>query len=77
MPEFSCKFCEISKKTFSYRTPPVVASEHDRKEKYDRQENLYFSFVCSPVMLNAVTISFSRTYRVDPQVKVIHYVIGR
>ena len=23
---FSCEFCEISKNTFSYRTPPVVAS---------------------------------------------------
>ena len=25
--KFSCEFCEISKSTFSYRTPPVVASE--------------------------------------------------
>ena len=24
---FSCEFCEISKITFSYRTPPVAASE--------------------------------------------------
>ena len=24
----SCEFCEISKNTFSYRTPPVAASEH-------------------------------------------------
>ena len=24
---FSCEFCEISKNTFSYRTPPVAASE--------------------------------------------------
>ena len=24
---FSCEFCELSKKTFSYRTPPVAASE--------------------------------------------------
>ena len=23
---FSCEFCEISKDTFSYRTPPVAAS---------------------------------------------------
>ena len=23
----SCEFCEVSKKTFSYRTPPVAASE--------------------------------------------------
>ena len=26
-PVFSCEFCEISKNTFSYRTPPVAASE--------------------------------------------------
>ena len=24
---FSCEFCEISRNTFSYRTPPVAASE--------------------------------------------------
>ena len=24
---FSCKFCEISKNNFSYRTPPVAASQ--------------------------------------------------
>ena len=24
---FSCEFCEMSKNTFSYRTPPVAASE--------------------------------------------------
>ena len=24
---FSCEFCEISKNTFSYRTPPMAASE--------------------------------------------------
>ena len=26
---FSCEFCNIFKNTFSYRTPPVAASEHD------------------------------------------------
>ena len=26
---FSCKFCEISKNTFFYRTPPVAASENE------------------------------------------------
>ena len=25
---FSCEFCKISKNTFSYRTPPVAASEN-------------------------------------------------
>ena len=27
---FSCEFCEISKNTFSYRTPPVAASVFTR-----------------------------------------------
>ena len=31
---FSCKFCEISKNTFYYRTPPVDASgENKNKQK--------------------------------------------
>ena len=29
---FSCEFCEISKNTFSYRTPPVAASDSRRGE---------------------------------------------
>ena len=28
---FSREFCEISKNTFSYKTPPVAASEYTRK----------------------------------------------
>ena len=27
---FSCEFCEISKKTYSYRTTPMAASLHKR-----------------------------------------------
>ena len=27
---FSCKFNEVSKNTFSYKTPPVAASDHWR-----------------------------------------------
>ena len=27
---FYCEFCEISKNTFSYRTPLVIASEHNK-----------------------------------------------
>ena len=27
----SCKFCEISKNSFIYKTPPVVAFERRRK----------------------------------------------
>ena len=29
---FSCEFCEISKNIFSYRTPPVAASEKTLKQ---------------------------------------------
>ena len=31
---FSCEFCEISKNTFSYRTPPVPASETSRNKPH-------------------------------------------
>ena len=31
---FSSELCEISKNTFSYRTPPVAASEFDRAHCY-------------------------------------------
>ena len=30
----SCEFCEISKNTFSYRTPPVVASDEIKLKMY-------------------------------------------
>ena len=29
---FSCEFCEISKNTFFYRTPPVAASDIHRSK---------------------------------------------
>ena len=31
--EFSCEFCETFKNTFSYRTPPVVASQNFKRDK--------------------------------------------
>ena len=30
---FSCEFCEITKNTFSYRTPPAAAYAHNKKGK--------------------------------------------
>ena len=32
--EFSCEFCEISKNTFSHKTPPVTASEDIHTESF-------------------------------------------
>ena len=32
---FSCEFCEISKNTFSYRTPPVAASVLNKRFTID------------------------------------------
>ena len=29
---FSCEFCEISMNTFSYRTPPVAASDQTKHD---------------------------------------------
>ena len=36
---FSCGFCEISKNTFFYRTPPVAASVIRRNTKHKKDEN--------------------------------------
>ena len=42
---FSCEFCEISKNTFSYRTPPVAASEYNPGLSYkDRAELIYYCY---------------------------------
>ena len=41
---FSCEFCEISKNTFFYRTPPVAASVDTnlRKFQYKILNNILF-----------------------------------
>ena len=31
---FPCEFCEISKNTFFYKTPPVAASDHPKIIEY-------------------------------------------
>ena len=47
---FSCEFCEISKNTFSYRTPLVAASGLQRYEKETRiqmtQRQMFFCEYC-------------------------------
>ena len=39
---FSCEFCEISKNTFSYRTPPVAASGDTKHLNYWLSANIIF-----------------------------------
>ena len=34
---FSCEFCEVSKNTYSYKTPPVGASECSRNLEFKKQ----------------------------------------
>ena len=36
---FPCEFCEISKNTFSYRTPPLPVSESNEKQCRSRANN--------------------------------------
>ena len=36
---FSCKFCEIFKNTFFYRTPVVAASESEREDLVKMKKN--------------------------------------
>ena len=45
---FPVNFCEISKKTFSYRTPPVTASRFDRAQCYWDHESLLNRVPCVP-----------------------------
>ena len=45
---FSCEFCEISKKTFSYRTPPVAVFVHKSKCRK-------WKFSISPTYLEVMT----------------------
>ena len=35
---YSCDLCEVSKNTFSYRTPPVAASVYDHNSLRARDE---------------------------------------
>ena len=39
---FFCEFCEISKNTFFYRTPPVTASEKPRSPERSSEKNTWF-----------------------------------
>ena len=43
---FSCDFCEISKNTFSYRTPPVAVSLYDDTIATDFIANIKNLFIC-------------------------------
>ena len=61
---FSCKFCEIPKKTFYYRTPLVAASRdgilvlplmYGAKNHSNRVLPLYSQFI-------ATSLLYSRTY---------------
>ena len=48
-----CEFCEISKNTFSYRTPPVAASAYPHLwfQRYELEES--FNFVKQPFYGNS------------------------
>ena len=44
---FSCEFYEMSKNTFSYRTPPVVASTAFKDEKKEKKSPIRKYLQCS------------------------------
>ena len=49
MPEslaqvFSCEFCEILKNTYSYRTPPMAASEDKHLETFKSLNVCFVNF---------------------------------
>ena len=39
---FSCEFCEVSKNAYSYRTPPVAASECSRNLEFEKRTDQNF-----------------------------------
>ena len=39
---FSCEFCEVSKNVYSYRTPPVAASECGRNLEFEKRTDQNF-----------------------------------
>ena len=39
---FSCEFCAVSKNTYSYRTPPVAASECSRNLEFEKRTDQNF-----------------------------------
>ena len=39
---FSCEFCEVSKNTYSYRTPPVAAFECSRNLEFKKRTDQNF-----------------------------------
>ena len=55
---FSCEFCEISKNTFSHRTPLVAASETIIRGFFRTQSNIY-DRVFLPKITNGLDIQLS------------------
>ena len=39
---FSCEFCKVSKNNYSYRTPPVAASECSRNLEFEKRTDQNF-----------------------------------
>ena len=44
---FPCEFCEIYKNTFSYRTPPVAASNNMRESEHKRDVEIHNFSECN------------------------------
>ena len=59
---FSCEFSEISKNTFSYRTPPLAASEN-RIKQYEAKDT---------GVLKTVTITRCCKIRKDKELSYLH-----
>ena len=51
---FSCEFCEISKNTFFYRTPPVAASVHATFKNLDLKIEISYVLMKLPPFLDTI-----------------------
>ena len=67
---FSCEFCKISKNTYSYRTPPLAASECSRNLGFEKQTDQNLSHKISVTERN---IAFQRKINFKQSQKEVIY----
>ena len=59
---FSCKFCEISKNTFSYKTPPVAASMIWNQSKFQILSSITYEIIKAQREENRKKLHFAQSF---------------
>ena len=71
----SCEFCEISKNTFSYRTPPVVASDVEHPLTTNTMKEYPFPKPFWPVTIFLELFSSSQIFNIVFHVSMVSAII--